>query len=299
MTANPLVTIVTPCRNAREFLRETIAGILDQDYPRIEYLVIDGASSDGTLDILREHDARLQWISEPDAGAADAIAKGFERATGEILAWVNADDTLLPGAVTAAVRSLAAHPEAALVFGDADWVDERGTVLRSYPVSPAARERLAAECLLCQPACFFPAAAYRRAGGIDASLHYAFDWELWMRLARQGEFHHVARKLATSRMHGGNKTLGGRRGVFEEGMRVLQRHYGYVPFSWVYSYRCWLRDGRDQFFEPLQPSVVAWLASLPGGLRRNPGHPFRYAREWAAVMSLAGLKRRLLGTVQE
>ena len=293
MLADPVVTLVTPCWNAREYLAETIASVLGQDYPNIEYLVMDGGSTDGTVELLREYGERVHWRSERDEGAADALRKGFERASGQILGWINADDTLLPGAVTAAVEAISRAPEAVLAFGEADWVDEDGAVIRPYPVAVDAQKKLGSECLLCQPACFFMADAYRRAGGIDASLQYAFDWELWMRLAREGAFRHVPRKLAHSRMHASNKTLSGRRGVFDEGMRVLQRHYGYVPFQWVYSYRCWLRDGRDQYFEPLEPSTAAWLASLPEGLKRNPSHPFRYAREWAAVMSLGGLARRL------
>ena len=107
MRPSPLVSVVTPCLNARRFLENTIQSLIHQDYQPIEYLVMDGGSTDGTLDILRSHENRLTYVSSPDGGTADAINKGFMRARGEVVAWLNADDTYLPGAVSKAVEVLA------------------------------------------------------------------------------------------------------------------------------------------------------------------------------------------------
>ena len=119
----PLVSIVTPSFNQARFIRETIESVLAQDYPRIEYIVVDGGSTDGTIDILRGYDGRLIWSAERDRGQADAINKGFRRARGEILAWLNSDDTYLPGAVSAAVSHLVQHRDCAMVYGDGFLID--------------------------------------------------------------------------------------------------------------------------------------------------------------------------------
>src|SRR5579859_3606703 len=115
----PLVTIVTPCLNSARFLEQTIHSVLEQDYPRIEYIVMDGGSTDATLDILRKYESKLRWESQPDSGAADAVNRGFALGAGEILGFLNADDVYHAGAVSAAVRHLRENPEAAAVYGDA------------------------------------------------------------------------------------------------------------------------------------------------------------------------------------
>jgi hypothetical protein len=130
---------------------------------------------------------------------------------------------------------------------------------------------------------------------MDPRLEYAYDYDLWIRIARLYPLRKVDAVLATSRMHEGNKTVGQRRAVLRETLKLLESHYGYVPFRPVHAYASYLVDGRDQFFEPLRPSILKYALSLPVGLRYNPGRPFRFTREWAGVMSLAGLTRRWRG----
>jgi glycosyltransferase involved in cell wall biosynthesis len=310
----PLVSIVTPCLNSARFIEQTIESVLRQDYPRIEYIVMDGGSTDGTLDILRRYEAPtpsapglgsqrvpslgpywgLKVTSEPDHGAADAINRGFAQSHGEILAYLNADDVLLPGAIAAAVRAFERNPDADVVYGGAYWIDESGARISPYPVRDFDRDLLAQECFICQPASFIRREAFENAGGMDPDLHLTFDYELWMRLARIHSFHRIddPEPLALSRMHRSNKSLGQRREVFRETFRILERHFGYVPFSWIYSYLCHRADGRDQFFEPLQPSTLRYLESLPMGLFLNRAHMFRYFAEWWRVMSWSGFLRR-------
>jgi glycosyltransferase involved in cell wall biosynthesis len=286
---SPLVSIVTPCFNAVKFIEATIESVLTQDYPRIEYIVVDGGSTDGTVDILRRYDGRLRWVSEPDRGAADAINRGFAMSHGEIFTYLNADDVYLPEAVSTAVRSF----EGDAIYGEAWWIDEAGERLAAYPVRDFDADLLSRECFICQPASFIRRYAFENIGGMDPALSLTFDYEFWMRLAKTYKIHRIEGTLALSRMHRTNKSLGQRAGVFRETFRILQRHYGYVPFQWIYAYLCYRADGRDQFFEPFQPSVLRYLESLPKGLLENPSAMGRYFAEWLRVMSWGGLRRRI------
>jgi glycosyltransferase involved in cell wall biosynthesis len=274
------------------FLRTAIDSVLSQGIDALDYAVFDGGSDDGSVEVLKSYGAQLKWRSGKDAGAADALRRGFDEASGSILGWLNSDDVLLPGALRAALDAFERHPEAVAVFSGGHWVLEDGARHQPYPVSPDAARLLGRECLICQPACFFRAGAYRACGGIDASLRSTFDYELWMRLARLGPFVHVPGEWALSRMHAANKSLGERGDMFREAIASLRKHYGYVPFQWIYGRMLYGRDGRDQFFEDLKPSLAAYALSLPAGLRSNPRHPLRYTRDWASQMSLGGLMRR-------
>lgn len=293
-----MISIVTPVFNMAAYVRETVESVLSQDYPDIEYLVMDGGSTDGTLEILESYRPRLQYYSAPDGGAADAINRGFDRARGSILAWINADDIYLPGAVSAAVRYLDEHPEALAVSGLGSWVDADGQMLGTYPSYPPVPGRLQLDCCICQPTCFFRRSAFEAAGRMDVDLHCSFDYDLWIRLARLGPIAQLTRRQAASRMHPSNKTLRNRREVYRESFGVLRRHYGYVPFNWVYSYAVWLRDGRDQFYEPLHPSTLAYCLSLPIGFWENRGHFLRYVRDWSSVMTLQAFRRVLGGVLK-
>lgn len=278
-----LVSIVTPSYNMARFLGETIESVLAQTYAQVEYRVLDGGSTDDTVELLSGHGERVAWRSEPDDGAAAALQLGFAEARGSILGWLNADDLLLPGAVEAAVAAFQAHPEAVAVYGQAHWTTEEGALIRPYPTEREAAARFHKVCGICQPACFFRADAYRQAGGIDPAWGSAFDYDLWIRLARVGPFVHVREDWARSRMHRANKTLGNRGQAFEEGMAVLRRHFGYVPAEWVHSMVLWRQNGRDQFYEPSHGSLRSWAASLPEGLRRNSGSRGRYFWDWLSL----------------
>jgi glycosyltransferase involved in cell wall biosynthesis len=288
-----LVTIVTPCLNAARFLEETIQSVLHQDYPRIEYIVMDGGSTDGTLDILRRYEKSLHWESAPDRGTPEAVNRGFALGKSEILAFLNADDLYHPGAVSTAVRYLRENPDAAGVYGDAWWIDEKGARIAPYPVRDFDRALLERECFICQPASFFRRQAFESAGGLDPDLNLTFDYDFWLRLTRTFCLHRIDATLADSRMHGSNKSLGQRDKVFRETFKVLKRNCGYVPFHWIYSYLCFRADNRDQFFEPFRPSIPRYLESLPVGLWTNPGAMGRYVADWASAMSWGGLRRRL------
>ena len=291
MQQPPLVSVVTPSLNAAEFLDQTIRSVLAQDYPRIEYLVLDGGSTDGTLEILECYRGRLEFTSAPDAGVAEAINRGFQKARGEILAWLGADDLYLPGAISAAVAALDEDPAAAAVYGEGQWIGADGHIIGRYPTvapyNPAAFRR---ECPICQPACFMRREAVEAVGGLDVSLRSAFDYDLWIRLSKRYPFRAIPQSLAQSRMHPRNISLRGKERMFEECIQLLRRHYGYVPPQWIYGYVSFLRDRTDQFFTPLRISPAVYLRSLVVGSRYNARHLLRYWKDW-----LAPLPARLKG----
>lgn len=292
-TSTPVVTIVTPCLNAARFLEQTILSVLSQDYPRLEFIVMDGGSTDGTIEILRKYEPAVRWESAPDRGTADAVNRGFSLGKGDILGFLNADDLYHPGSVSNAVRHLLDHPECDAVFGDAWWIDESGERLAPYPVRDFDRALLEHECFICQPASFLRRAPFENAGGLDPNFNLTFDYEFWLRFTRTYSLKRIDATLAYSRMHCHNKSIGQRDGVFRETFHILKRDCGYVPFRWIYGYLCYRSDARDQFFEPFRPSIPCFLQSLPIGLRQNPGAMLRYIGEWASVITWSAVRRRL------
>lgn len=278
----PLVSIVTPCYNMAKYLPETIESVLTQDYPHIEYIVVDGGSTDGSLEILKRYKDRLRYVSGPDRGPSDAAYQGFRQAQGEILAWLNADDSYLPGAVHTAAEYLQSHPTTDVVYGEGWWIDESGAIISRYPTLPFDAKILERDCFICQPAAFVRASAYRRCE-LDPEVNRSFDYDLWIRMAKAGfRFASIPEYLARSRMHAGAKTIYEREAVFHASMSLLKRHYGYIPLPWIFGYTAYRLDHRDQFFAPLRYSAWKYLASLPVGLWYNRSKPLRFMGEWLA-----------------
>jgi hypothetical protein len=219
MSDMPLtVSVVTPSYNQAAYIESTIRSVLDQNYPRLDYIVVDGGSTDATPQILRGYDGRIRWLSEPDRGQSDAIAKGFAMARGDILAWMNSDDTYAPGAIEAAATYFQEHPEVDVLYGDANFIDARGNfVLPCAHIEPFSWRRLLYYSdFIVQPATFFRRAAFEAVGGIDVDLHYAMDYDLWLKLGERFKFAYLPKVLANFRWIGTNKTeVGGRRRLAE------------------------------------------------------------------------------------
>ncbi|HMH51956.1 MAG TPA: glycosyltransferase family 2 protein [Candidatus Acidoferrum sp.] len=244
MSDAPLVTVVTPSFNHGRFIRETIESVLTQTYPRIEYLVMDGGSTDETVDVLTSYGNRLTWMSEPDGGQTQAINKGWRRARGTILAYLNSDDTYLPGAVETAVRAFDAQPDAAAVYGEGYHVDEAGRVIERYPTEPFDMARLAQTCFICQPTVFLRREAVARVGYLDESRRYCMDYDLWIRLGQASRFVYVPAYLATTRRHAASVTSALRGPVHAEILDTVYRHFGRVSSQWVYGYARSVLHGR-------------------------------------------------------
>jgi glycosyltransferase involved in cell wall biosynthesis len=232
----PLVSIVTPSYNQGHYIEETIQSVLNQDYPHLEYLVVDGGSSDNTVDILKKYEGRLTWISEKDRGQADAINKGFQMAKGEIVAWLNSDDTYLPGAVHTSVRYFEAHPEAGMLYGEGYHIDADGEIIERYYTEPFDYQRLSEVCFICQPTVFLRAEVIRAVGPLDVGLDYCMDYEYWMRIAKRFRIGYLGTPLANSRLHLDTKTLSRRVEVHRETLQMVKRHYGQVPLRWINAY---------------------------------------------------------------
>jgi glycosyltransferase involved in cell wall biosynthesis len=244
----PLVSIITPSYNQAEFLEETIQSVLNQDYPNIEYLIVDGGSQDGSQEIIQKYANRFAWwVSEKDAGQTDAINKGFQRVRGEILAWINSDDTYNPGAISEAVSFLLSHPEAGMVYGDANLIDETGQVIGRFPARQTDLRRLRRGYVhIPQQTAFFRKELWDKAGPLDPSFYFAMDYDLWIRLAKQAPLLYYPHCWANFRLHGSGKSVISDNRCWPEMLRVHYREGGHA-FSPIF------------FKAKIRPLIYSWL----------------------------------------
>jgi len=228
----PLISIVTPSYNQGQYLEKTIHSVLDQDYPNLEYIIIDGGSTDHSVATIKKYERFLKyWVSEPDHGQSHAINKGFRHATGEFLSWLNSDDYYMPGTLHKVAEIAAANPQASVFVGAGRIVDSSGKV--TYYKEPPAE--IGIESLynwmsgqnFLQPSCLFRRDAWENAGPLDEQLHIAFDLDLWLRMAEKGcKFMSIQELLSTALSHDSAKTT-----AFEHWMAVdvailIMRHGG-------------------------------------------------------------------------
>jgi len=221
----PLVSIITPSFNQARFLPATIESVLTQDYPHIEYIIVDGGSTDGSVEVIKKYADKLAgWVSEKDKGQTDAINKGFNRANGEIFAWLNSDDTYNAGAIRAAVQHLAENPAAALVYSDCNYINESGAVIGKFPAAQTDYRKLRRGYVhIPQQTMFFRADYWRRVAPLDSSFYFAMDYDLWTRIAKLAPLKYIpAETWANFRIHTDSKThINDERGWKE----MLKVHY--------------------------------------------------------------------------
>lgn len=229
----PRISIVTPSFNQGEYIERTLRSILDQDYPNLEYLIQDGASTDGTVKILESlQDSSANWTSEPDSGQADALNRAFSNTKGELMSWLNADDLLLPGALNCVADFFLNHPEIDVVYGDRLLIDEHDKEIGCWVLPRHDDAILSWADFVPQESLFWRRAIWERTGArIDNSFEFAMDWELLVRFREAGaRFAHIDRFLGAFRIHDHQKTSAAIRDVgYEEMNRLRKRCLGYVP----------------------------------------------------------------------
>lgn len=293
----PLVSIVTPSYNQGRFVEATLRSVLDQDYPNIEYLVVDGASTDDSVEIICRYADRLAWwVSEKDSGQSEAVNKGFQRAHGEIIGWLNSDDVYLPGAVTAAVSAFRNNPDASVVYGDALSIDAGGNPFNIMRARPYTLVDLMAFNIICQPAAFIRRTALEQVKYLNPAYHLLMDNLLWMNLARHAPLVYVPQTWAGARYHdqAKNRTRGAAYG--REANLLINELSGLQEFSAIIASnrkRIWAGVNRfDAFYltDAGQPG-----AALRAYSRSFCLHPPTALRDWKhillACLSFLGLVR--------
>lgn len=228
----PLVSIITPSYNQAQFLEETILSVLEQSYNPLEYLIIDGGSTDGSVDVIRRYEPYLAyWVSEPDHGQSEAINKGLRQSKGAIVAWLNSDDCYLPGAVERAVQVLLENPRAGMVHGHHNFVGEKGEIIKDTREDGLRAEfnldRLLNERdFINQPTVFMRRSALDRVGLLDCDLQYAMDYDLWIRIGKEFEVAFVHEIQANYRLHSHAKTTLMPFGLAKERYEISLAHGG-------------------------------------------------------------------------
>ena len=218
----PLVSIITPSFNQAAFLQETIRSVLEQDYPNTEYLVVDGGSTDGSVEILRKYADRITWwVSEPDKGQADALNKGLARAKGEFIAWLNSDDIYRPGAIGQAVDVLLKNPELGMVYSKLDSIDRTGELFNTISYRQYDLLDLLTFRIIGQPTVFMRHAVLERAGPLDPTYNYLLDHHLWLRMLRLAPIKYMPVVWAAARHHPSAKNVAQAARFGEEAFRIL------------------------------------------------------------------------------
>ena len=231
----PRITVVTPSYNQGQFIEETMRSVLLQGYPNLEYMVLDGGSTDNSPSIIRKYAPWLTyWIIEPDNGQADAIARGFRRATGDILAWLNSDDLYMPQTLSNVARAFLAHTQAAIVYGNTYRINLDGDIIAERRQTPFSRSGyLYGGMDLDQPGVFWTRDIYKRVGGVDSNLRFKMDTDLFYRFVLDGaNFVYAKEFLACFREHGATKSSTMKDVQMEETVLLTAKYWRISPGSW-------------------------------------------------------------------
>ena len=285
MSNVPKISVVTPSFNQGSYLAATIESVLGQagDFV-LDYLVVDGASTDDSLAIIKRYDQLVRsgsfpvkcrglsyrWLSEEDKGQGDALSKGFRLAQGELLAWLNSDDIYLPGALQTVTTFFREHSEVGLLYGEADYCDAAGAIVGRYRTEAFDYRKLAWFNFICQPAAFFRREVYDAVGGLDETLRFALDYDLWVRIGKRFDCRYLPEFLAMYRLHESSKTILDETLYqnCEEALRLARKHFGWVPLTRVYnSCHAYCRTRLPKFLAARKPAVV--LATVACSVLRS------------------------------
>lgn len=221
----PKISIVTPSYNQAQFLEETIRSVLLQGYPNLEYIIIDGGSTDDLVEIIKRYEPWLTyWVSEPDRGQSFAINKGFEKATGDIFGWINSDDYYAPN-VLSHIATMFKRNQTSWISGVCDTITPDRQIRLGNEFEPPEFENWLIKCPLRQPSVFWQRELWQAVGGVDTRMQYSFDYELWMRFSeKQSRPTWTTRHLAYFRVHQSSKTFKSRENFYREDWVVFRRN---------------------------------------------------------------------------
>lgn len=284
----PLVTIVTPSYNQGRFIRATIESVLSQDYPHVEYIIMDGGSTDETAAVVEPYRDRLTWISEKDRGQSHAINKGFRMAKGEIVAWLNSDDTIAPGAITHAVEAFERQPGAGAVYGEGYLMDEDGRVKNRFPATEPFNlwKLVYLSDYILQQTVYFRRSVFDEIGFIDEELRWGMDWDILIRIGKRYMLEYIPQYMGSLREYRDAKTATGGSQRFFELARILRRHGsrryppGYITYGLDTYGGIW-----DEWIERHTPRFLGSLSQqfrrhLLAGTRYIIDHTIREAQGW-------------------
>jgi len=297
MSDLPLVSIVTPSYNQAPFLEQTIRSVLEQDYPRIEYMIVDGGSTDGSVEIIKKYAERFAWwVSDRDSGQAEAINKGLRRARGEIVAWLNSDDVYLPGAVSAAVKAFEQKLQTGLVYGNVLAVDEMGHPLNLLRYGDWGLAGLMEFRIIGQPSVFMRRQVLEQTGFLDPSYHFLLDHQLWLRMAQIAGMDYLPKTLSEARFHRQSKNVARAAEFGDEIRRIVDWMRVQPDLALLFSKNeTRIRAGAERLEAYYLLDGGQPAASLRAYGRALRLHPLTALKDWKritlAVLSLLGLGR--------
>lgn len=228
MEGLPKISIITPSYGQAAYIEDTIRSVIDQGYPDLEYIIIDGGSSDGSVDIIKKYETHLTyWVSEPDNGQTDAINKGLHKASGDIVAWLNSDDVYTAGTLMAIGKAFAADPDVSLLYGDVEnfYVDGRTERIANHFEVEDFLSRVSIH----QPGVFWRRNLHQQLGYLDESFYYLMDYDLWARFFFNCKFQHIDKVMTRFRVHDEAKTGNNPPGLYMDYRRVLSRFWNSLP----------------------------------------------------------------------
>lgn len=229
----PRISVITPSYNQGKYIERTIKSVLNQRYPNLEYIIVDGGSNDDTVKILKKYSSKLRWISEKDNGQADAINKGIKMSTGEILSYLNSDDVYEPGSLYIVANYFMDNPEAMLVYGKGKHIGKNDEYIEDYPSKPTDYLGLHPTCSICQPTTFWRRELIEEIGYFDLSLKYAMDYDYWIKVSKKYPLNYIYKYLGNTRFYADTKTSGQRPKVHREIIEIQKRHYSKVHANWI------------------------------------------------------------------
>lgn len=229
----PVISIIVPSLNQGRFIGETLRSIVEQDYPNLELIVVDGGSTDNSLAVIEEFEPHIAWwVSEPDGGQAAAINKGFQKSTGEIMAWINSDDCVAPGALCRVAQYFQTHPNTEVLYGNRILIDEQGGEIGRWILPRHSEKILKWADYVPQETLYWRRSAWLAAGGrLDESFCFAMDWDILLRFSAQGlKMERIPGFLGLFRIHQAQKTLSDMASTGKEEMQKLRcRELGFAP----------------------------------------------------------------------